>query len=248
MCCCWYHKGTNFQANHNPVWWMVHFNPVVADTTKVRIFKQITTYKWVMMWGLSLLLIPQRYEFSSKSQHYDAMRKDVPRCCWYHKGTNFQANHNLCRTQDYQPQVVADTTKVRIFKQITTQTSWYVIRYLLLLIPQRYEFSSKSQHGETQSIYLRVVADTTKVRIFKQITTGMSAIYANSSLLLIPQRYEFSSKSQPLMSISQLVTCCCWYHKGTNFQANHNYLDRLLVEQGVVADTTKVRIFKQITT
>ena len=144
--------------------------------------------------------------------------------------------------------VVADTTKVRIFKQITTQTSWYVIRYLLLLIPQRYEFSSKSQHGETQSIYLRVVADTTKVRIFKQITTGMSAIYANSSLLLIPQRYEFSSKSQRNIPKPVPPTCCCWYHKGTNFQANHNYLDRLLVEQAVVADTTKVRIFKQITT
>ena len=41
---------------------------VVADTTKVRIFKQITTYTFVCFNDDVLLLIPQRYEFSSKSQ------------------------------------------------------------------------------------------------------------------------------------------------------------------------------------
>ena len=41
-----------------------------------------------------------------------------------------------------------------------------------------------------------VVADTTKVRIFKQITTDIPSAYAAELLLLIPQRYEFSSKSQ----------------------------------------------------
>ena len=76
-----------------------------------------------------LLLIPQRYEFSSKSQPQSG--------------------------QPYVWAVVADTTKVRIFKQITT-------------------------HFHTYQPRNQVVADTTKVRIFKQITTGMSAIYANS--------------------------------------------------------------------
>ena len=42
---------------------------------------------------------------------------------------------------------------------------------MLLLIPQRYEFSSKSQLVQSSVIVLFVVADTTKVRIFKQITT-----------------------------------------------------------------------------
>ena len=41
-----------------------------------------------------------------------------------------------------------------------------------------------------------VVADTTKVRIFKQITTKVDKSITNVALLLIPQRYEFSSKSQ----------------------------------------------------
>ena len=43
---------------------------------------------------------------------------------------------------------------------------------MLLLIPQRYEFSSKSQQQIWNIGGIGVVADTTKVRIFKQITTA----------------------------------------------------------------------------
>ena len=170
---------------------------VVADTTKVRIFKQITTSNGIGENLLTLLLIPQRYEFSSKSQQLLLAMCLRTRCCWYHKGTNFQANHNTIKLQYREDGVVADTTKVRIFKQITTH------------------------------IFLT---------------------YCINALLLIPQRYEFSSKSQQLAERQYFKRCCCWYHKGTNFQANHN-TDLLQVQvQAVVADTTKVRIFKQITT
>ena len=144
---------------------------VVADTTKVRIFKQITTNKSEGGGGVLLLLIPQRYEFSSKSQHKLLLHNERTSCCWYHKGTNFQANHN----------------------------EWGVIQ-------------SKG----------RVVADTTKVRIFKQITTYTYNTDFVSALLLIPQRYEFSSKSQQDPTSFNKLNSCCWYHKGTNFQANHN--------------------------
>ena len=67
-----------------------------------------------------------------------------------------------------------------------------------------------------------VVVATTKVRIFKQITT--TATYTSSP-----------------------VGCCC-YHKGTYFQANHNRLIYQVRRKPVVVATTKVRIFKQITT
>ena len=67
--------------------------------------------------------------------------------------------------------VVADTTKVRIFKQITTDNHSGIKDFPLLLIPQRYEFSSKSQPRLKLTNHHYVVADTTKVRIFKQITT-----------------------------------------------------------------------------
>ena len=143
-------------------------------------------------------------------------------CCWYHKGTNFQANHNSLAQISSQLSVVADTTKVRIFKQITTLLYHVAKRSRLLLIPQRYEFSSKSQHRIFLNQGNIVVADTTKVRIFKQITTAPEAWSVRNALLLIPQRYEFSSKSQQTTHTLYSKISCCWYHKGTNFQANHN--------------------------
>ena len=42
---------------------------------------------------------------------------------------------------------------------------------MLLLLPQRYVFSSKSQHDLKRNELDYVVVATTKVRIFKQITT-----------------------------------------------------------------------------
>ena len=144
---------------------------VVADTTKVRIFKQITTTPCHTSTIWQLLLIPQRYEFSSKSQQRLRLLPWCRSCCWYHKGTNFQANHNYKRLPRALRRVVADTTKVRIFKQITTGLGYSLDVVKLLLIPQRYEFSSKSQHKYAPTREIDVVADTTKVRIFKQITT-----------------------------------------------------------------------------
>ena len=41
---------------------------------------------------------------------------------------------------------------------------------------------------------------------------------------------------------------CFRYHKGTDFQANHNSRNVRMCVQKVVLDTTKVQIFKQITT
>ena len=118
-----------------------------------------------------LLLLPQRYVFSSKSQPIQCSIQMQVCCCCYHKGTYFQANHNCCT------------------------------------------YSGKS---------FPVVVATTKVRIFKQITTPDIDTDKNSVLLLLPQRYVFSSKSQQSLARLFEATGCCCYHKGTYFQANHN--------------------------
>jgi len=68
-------------------------------------------------------------------------------CCCYRKGTNFQANHNSPVVVKITNSVVVATAKVRIFKQITTGFRTLQFAFWLLLLPQRYEFSSKSQHG-----------------------------------------------------------------------------------------------------
>ena len=168
-------------------------------------------------------MLPQRYVFSSKSQHAKFPYTLPLRCYCYHKGTYFQANHNgnVCKSLRYS--VVIATTKVRIFKQITTASFEGIKGVWLLLLPQRYVFSSKSQlltlpllvlqrcycyhkgtyfqanHNTLSStlcIRLVVIA-TTKVRIFKQITTRNLMHLTKRWLLLLPQRYVFSSKSQP---------------------------------------------------
>ena len=124
-CCCCYHKGTYFQANHN---WYTCLKPcflVVVATTKVHIFKQITTLHGCVFMYASLLLLPQRYIFSSKSQLYLPMYLLSGCCCCYHKGTYFQANHNQSREAIQNTTVVVATTKVHIFKQITT--GWLLV-------------------------------------------------------------------------------------------------------------------------
>ena len=119
MSCCCYHKGTYFQANHNMRKYVERKYLVVVATTKVRIFKQITTER----------------KYGAK----------IAGCCCYHKGTYFQANHNCILMVRNSQLVVVATTKVRIFKQITTKRQLSIRKAKLLLLPQRYVFSSKSQ-------------------------------------------------------------------------------------------------------
>ena len=247
-CCCCYHKGTYFQANHNCVRLNARGRRVVVATTKVHIFKQITTMNKLMELRRMLLLLPQRYIFSSKSQHIVVMCRIILRCCCYHKGTYFQANHNSWVCYRYVSYVVVATTKVHIFKQITTGLGLAILKSMLLLLPQRYIFSSKSQPCSDVFPAFEVVVATTKVHIFKQITTSSrycsyvskllllpqryifsskSQLASNmekrpSVLLLLPQRYIFSSKSQPIRDVFPAFDGCCCYHKGTYFQANHN--------------------------
>ena len=144
-----------------------------------------------------MFAILQKYEFSSKSQP-KLSAHSAPLCCLrYCKSTSFQANHNGKPWSFARGEVVCDTAKVRVFKQITTIQLEYPVRRLLFAILQKYEFSSKSQR-EKESRILRacclryckstsfqanhndtcpplschpVVCDTAKVRVFKQITT-----------------------------------------------------------------------------
>ena len=195
---------------------------VVVATTKVRIFKQITTMAMTLYLSPLLLLLPQRYVFSSKSQRVVATLDCFLSCCCYHKGTYFQANHNAMIEFLCYDAVVVATTKVRIFKQITTNSFRDRFFRSCCCYHKGTYFQANHNTFSRNTITKNVVVATTKVRIFKQITTGNLALYEADRLLLLPQRYVFSSKSQ-------LLT---------------NGLDVL----AVVVATTKVRIFKQITT
>ena len=117
------------------------------------------------------------------------------------------------------------------------------------------------------------VCDTAKVRFFKQITTVQVTQTIISTLFVILQKYDFSSKSQRFLAPLWRCPSCLWYCKSTIFQANHNfnwisvgYYELFVILQkydfssksqlrgrvsrclAAVCDTAKVRFFKQITT
>ena len=169
--CCCYHKGTYFQANHNQKTVRMRLIPVVVATTKVHIFKQITTIIGKLFTEVGLLLLPQRYIFSSKSQQRTTTCLYNVSCCCYHKGTYFQANHNRSRVNHSVHVVVVATTKVHIFKQITTHYPIYVGLHGCCCYHKGTYF--QANHNYYRKVVYRswVVVATTKVHIFKQITT-----------------------------------------------------------------------------
>ena len=67
-------------------------------------------------------------------------------------------------------------------------------------------------------------------------------------MFVILQKYDFSSKSQPVDNNILPLAGCLWYCKSTIFQANHNWGQFERVRGQDVCDTAKVRFFKQITT
>ena len=143
----------------------------------------------------------------------------------------------------------------------------------MFVILQKYDFSSKSQLMVLILVNLIDVCDTAKVRFFKQITTTIIFIanifrclwYCKSTIFqanhnyyvyniiraqmfVILQKYDFSSKSQPMLSDVSVGEWCLWYCKSTIFQANHNRPCTRSADCKDVCDTAKVRFFKQITT
>ena len=195
-----------------------------------------------------LFAILQKYDFSSKSQLLVIAPRCLLCCLRYCKSTIFQANHNFGFRRKIGFCVVCDTAKVRFFKQITTVRRVRANLVELFAILQKYDFSSKSQlirvhHMELQGClryckstifqanhnnpYLyngqaSVVCDTAKVRFFKQITTAMQYDSLRLELFAILQKYDFSSKSQPLVFNCLPLLSCLRYCKSTIFQANHN--------------------------
>ena len=124
---------------------------------------------------------------------------------------------------------------------------WWVETRMFVIL-QKYDFSSKSQQSIRRLMLKHDVCDTAKVRFFKQITTNTIVMRNLSRMFVILQKYDFSSKSQQLLRSLEGRARCLWYCKSTIFQANHNpRLSKMLLSFDV-CDTAKVRFFKQITT
>ena len=172
---------------------------VVCDTAKVRFFKQITTLDCLTINPNGLFAILQKYDFSSKSQLVRKPRRVSQRCLRYCKSTIFQANHNKLNSLVRDGKVVCDTAKVRFFKQITTQQAPLRQHQALFAILQKYDFSSKSQHGNRRAGRVVCCLRYCKSTIFQANHNAILIYLEFWELFAILQKYDFSSKSQHIL-------------------------------------------------
>ena len=113
---------------------------------------------------------------------------------------------------------------------------------------QRYNTESNSQLCQTWPETLKVVADDSKIQYWKQFTTYLHAYSRLHELLLMIQRYNTESNSQPSNRNDLEKHCCCWWFKDTILKAIHNPENPELFEFFVVADDSKIQYWKQFTT
>ena len=169
-----------------------------------------------------ILFTLQRYEFFSKSQLCELYQLVWWWYCLPYKGTNFSANHNIWRRLVSFRRDIVYPTKVRIFQQITTGAKSRFYGKRCCLPYKGTNFSANHNEYRTDENGVKDVVYPTKVRIFQQITTTSDFCFIWLQMLFTLQRYEFFSKSQPVLLSATIVKRCCLPYKGTNFSANHN--------------------------
>ena len=122
------------------------------------------------------------------------------------------------------------------------------VSVLLFAILQKYDFSSKSQHYNSNEELVERCLRYCKSTIFQANHNAIGLFNVLFVLFAILQKYDFSSKSQLYYNLFSILKSCLRYCKSTIFQANHNGDSGHPHQGAVVCDTAKVRFFKQITT
>ena len=120
--CLWYCKSTIFQANHNRMLKEIPHTAMFVIlqkydfSSKSQLYLQEKYYRHGCLWyckstifqanhnaellgqqTLTMFVILQKYDFSSKSQRVSHKPPPAAWCLWYCKSTIFQANHNNFR-------------------------------------------------------------------------------------------------------------------------------------------------------
>ena len=143
-------------------------------------------------------------------------------CIQWLKDTNLKANHNIMLMLRYLFLAVFNGSKILIWKQITTVSSYFSWRYGC--IQWLKDTNLKANHNSVCIFLLILLAvfNGSKILIWKQITT-------------------FSRR------VITLFRCIQWL-KDTNLKANHNHSLLLRVDVSAVFNGSKILIWKQITT
>ena len=109
-------------------------------------------------------------------------------------------------------------------------------------------FQANHNITQTKSWRINVVCDTAKVRFFKQITTLEQSPLYLAMLFAILQKYDFSSKSQPIRVLKLVMLKLFAILQKYDFSSKSQLSLAFFLVTAVVCDTAKVRFFKQITT
>ena len=196
--------------------------PGVYDGSKMKNFKQFTTKLSKYALPLWVFMMVQRWRISSNSQRPPGYLRVCERCLWWFKDEEFQAIHNKRRNRNKMKRGVYDGSKMKNFKQFTTDCCCNFRETLVFMMVQRWRISSNSQQSssvrcsgswclwwfkdeEFQAIhnYLCKLAgravgvyDGSKMKNFKQFTTGCRQ--------------------------TKCFARCLWWFKDEEFQAIHN--------------------------
>ena len=118
----------------------------------------------------------------------------------------------------------------------------------MLLIQQRYNFESNSQRYKSADRPKSWCCLYSKDTISKAIHNQLRYVWISYSVLLIQQRYNFESNSQPLYMNGLSTSRCCLYSKDTISKAIHNNTLNSIIDHLGVAYTAKIQFRKQFTT
>ena len=222
MRCLSYFKDTNLKANHNRWTYVVCGGLGVYPISKIRIWKQITTVLALLFAQVPVFILFQRYEFESKSQLSHYVLKLIYWCLSYFKDTNLKANHNKTGSMILFIDGVYPISKIRIWKQITTNGS--TLLSITRCLSYFKDTNLKANHNRPLILLLLLngVYPISKIRIWKQITTNNFTVIFWMEVFILFQRYEFESKSQQFCKSFIPSLWCLSYFKDTNLKANHN--------------------------
>ena len=212
----------NFESNSQLVNTYSSVNDGVAYTAKIQFRKQFTTVFADVIGNVRVLLIQQRYNFESNSQLCILRSHRESGCCLYSKDTISKAIHNLLSSYPSEILGVAYTAKIQFRKQFTTQGMIITCPNTVLLIQQRYNFESNSQQLENAAQESMRCCLYSKDTISKAIHNRRISEKRFYEVLLIQQRYNFESNSQPVSLRTFALRWCCLYSKDTISKAIHN--------------------------
>ena len=150
--CLWWFKDEEFQAIHNAVWWCTFVTRGVYDGSKMKNFKQFTTFAACRRSEFRVSMMVQRWRISSNSQlsRYALWKRH--RCLWWFKDEEFQAIHNVNAQRACCLCGVYDGSKMKNFKQFTTSAQVWRFWEVVSMMVQRWRISSNSQLGVLPSM------------------------------------------------------------------------------------------------